>query len=284
MTNEIEKKSLKNNGSREIRLAFEKDGYLLQRTIDGLQRIRVKDYAFLFVENSMLFQDQEEKVHLFFFQPNTTIVLKELDNVNVDDSSKICLLLFPYDTVGHIKLKYRNYTVTTKAISKFLSFDNDVYLSSFLENLKTISVFEDTTQKELLHFRIQEFLVYLIDAHGPVVLDFLFKKAELDFTSFQSLVQRTIFKDLSLEELAFTCNMSVSKFKRTFKVIFNDTPMNWLREKRILESCNLLKNSGKNIVEISELVGYKNPSNFIKVFKKYYGMTPKEYRDKYSQV
>jgi len=45
------------------------------------------------------------------------------------------------------------------------------------------------------------------------------------------------------------------------------------------KSRKLLISSTKKIFEIAIEVGYQNPHYFIKVFKKYFGKTPQEYRN-----
>lgn len=39
-----------------------------------------------------------------------------------------------------------------------------------------------------------------------------------------------------------------------------------------------LRNSPDKIYEVGERLGYRNPSYFIKLFKKYFRVTPNEYR------
>ena len=52
-----------------------------------------------------------------------------------------------------------------------------------------------------------------------------------------------------------------------------------LLEKRMERSVLLMKNTTLPIEEISALLGYSNHSNFFKVFKEYFGMTPREFSD-----
>lgn len=40
----------------------------------------------------------------------------------------------------------------------------------------------------------------------------------------------------------------------------------------------LLRNTGLSVSEIAEHLGYQNPTNLIRSFKKYYGVTPAKYR------
>ena len=51
-----------------------------------------------------------------------------------------------------------------------------------------------------------------------------------------------------------------------------------LLEKRMERALLLMKNTSLSLEEISALLGYSNHSNFYKAFKKYYGITPREYQ------
>ena len=42
----------------------------------------------------------------------------------------------------------------------------------------------------------------------------------------------------------------------------------------------LLRGTRTSVADISAMVGYENPESFIRVFEKYYGMTPTAYRKK----
>lgn len=50
-----------------------------------------------------------------------------------------------------------------------------------------------------------------------------------------------------------------------------------LLEKRMERAVLLMKNTTLSIEEISAMLGYSNQSNFYKVFKAYYGKSPREY-------
>jgi len=52
-------------------------------------------------------------------------------------------------------------------------------------------------------------------------------------------------------------------------------------EQRLNVACSLLKNTNQNIQEIANLSGISNLNFFYKKFEGYYGMSPKEYRQKY---
>ena len=48
--------------------------------------------------------------------------------------------------------------------------------------------------------------------------------------------------------------------------------------RRLNIACNLLQNTNYSIEDISDFVGYDNHSSLFRLFKKYLGITPQEYR------
>ena len=47
---------------------------------------------------------------------------------------------------------------------------------------------------------------------------------------------------------------------------------------RLDKACELIRSHRYSLSEVSQMTGYKNYSTFARVFKKYYDITPKEYR------
>ena len=45
----------------------------------------------------------------------------------------------------------------------------------------------------------------------------------------------------------------------------------------------LLSQSDYKVYEISEMVGYKNQKSFLKIFRRYYGMNPSDYRKEHQE-
>ena len=87
---------------------------------------------------------------------------------------------------------------------------------------------------------------------------------------------------ITFESLAKKCFYSPKYFSRVFKECYGITVTEYIQKKRIEKGARLLKETRLPIDEISERVGYGEPVNFYKYFKKICGVTPKEYRRKNS--
>lgn len=87
-------------------------------------------------------------------------------------------------------------------------------------------------------------------------------------------------KPISIEQYASEHLMSVNWFIHNFKNVMKAPPMQYIVSLRIAAAKGYLENSNKNITEIANTVGYDNALYFSRLFKKYTGMTPSEYRER----
>lgn len=91
-------------------------------------------------------------------------------------------------------------------------------------------------------------------------------------------IKKNLDKDVDMAQIANTTSMSYSYFSRQFK---KQTGMNfseYLIRVRMEEAVRLLDDLNLKIYEVSEMVGYENAKHFTKIFGRYYGMSPAEYR------
>lgn len=72
--------------------------------------------------------------------------------------------------------------------------------------------------------------------------------------------------------------VSPSAFSRIFKEKMGLTYREYVTKKRISAACEMLIISELTVGEIQRKVGYSDSKSFFKSFRKYTGMTPKEYR------
>lgn len=87
-------------------------------------------------------------------------------------------------------------------------------------------------------------------------------------------------RGLTLEEIAESVYLSPYYISRIFKEEQGITVMDYLTKVRIEEAKKLLRNPKYNIDEISGKLGYSDPSYFSKVFRRYEGMSPSQFRQK----
>jgi AraC family transcriptional regulator, melibiose operon regulatory protein len=114
-----------------------------------------------------------------------------------------------------------------------------------------------------------------------IVIEFESAQKEFDIKKLQQIVDyldKHYSEDISVEEMAKRCSMSYSYFSRFFKKIMRKTFKEYLNYIRITEAEKLLLNSDLNITEVALNTGFTNTSYFIKQFKRYKNISPKQFK------
>jgi two-component system response regulator YesN len=86
------------------------------------------------------------------------------------------------------------------------------------------------------------------------------------------------YKCATLEEAAKLVYMNPYYLSKYFKEKTGINFSDYLIEVKMKKAEELLKNLAYKTYDISEMVGYQNPKNFSRAFKKYFGKSPTEYR------
>ncbi|ADL49826.1 response regulator transcription factor [Clostridium cellulovorans] len=91
-------------------------------------------------------------------------------------------------------------------------------------------------------------------------------------------IDRNYYKDIKLEMLAEIFNYNSAYLGKMFKNHTNESFNSYLDKIRIENAKKLLTNDSLKVYQVSEKVGYKNIDYFYSKFKRYVGMSPKEYK------
>ncbi|MFS0839792.1 helix-turn-helix transcriptional regulator [Paenibacillus sp. 1P03SA] len=92
-------------------------------------------------------------------------------------------------------------------------------------------------------------------------------------------IAKNLSNDFGVEEIADHLGISCSYFSLLFKQHFGETFLENLTRQRIELAKSLLRMSDKSITQIGKQVGYAERRYFTRVFYKFTGMTPSEYRE-----
>ena len=103
----------------------------------------------------------------------------------------------------------------------------------------------------------------------------IFSPGILEFTS---IIENNIFSNISIDQLAFIANKSLSSFKREFKKIYKDTPARYIKKRRLHYAAELLQNMDESIGRIAFQCGFQDPTTFSTVFQSEFGISPSQYR------
>ncbi|MFT4662907.1 MAG: AraC-like DNA-binding protein [Patiriisocius sp.] len=197
---------------------------------------------------------------------------------SVAENYNSILFFFTNEDVLKFIRKFELIPSGSKAFYSTYSFAYDSFIKRFADSLLDISILSKAIQKNILDAKFEEIMLYLIEFKGVDFLYSLINNSDNLSQKFIRTIENNQFNKLTLKELSFLMNMSVSTFKREFEKHYQSSPSKWFQEKRLERSAFLLKNKSKRPSDIFEEIGYENLSNFIQAFKGKYGVTPKQYQ------
>lgn len=99
----------------------------------------------------------------------------------------------------------------------------------------------------------------------------------------KELLLQDIVNPPSLKALAHRAGTNEFKLKKGFKQLFGQTVYGTLHEVRLLEARRLIEQDGVGVHEAAKWVGYKNASHFSSIFKRRFGILPKQLKKQVSR-
>lgn len=106
------------------------------------------------------------------------------------------------------------------------------------------------------------------------------KQSEVSMAEAKLFLDRNLYRDLSVEEAATHIGLSTSYFSLLFKQTYSETFIEYVTRQRMERAKIMLLESQKSVAQIAKEVGYAERRYFTKVFMKYTGDNPTEYRSK----
>lgn len=161
-----------------------------------------------------------------------------------------------------------------KPEAPYIHFKTDAYIREYVRHIRSLIQMRQSLSVEIAKLKLNELLTATYEL-APELLSAVFGKGTA--ASLQNLVEQNLLTPLSLDELAFLCNRSLSSFKRDFMQAYGLSPQKYIRERRLEMACAELA-KGKLASELYLDYGYEHVANFNTAFKRKFGVTPADYR------
>jgi AraC-like DNA-binding protein len=163
--------------------------------------------------------------------------------------------------------------------SPILCFHRDPFLNNYIDSLGLILSSGQPPETEMKKIKFEELMLYISQKYPGEILALrnTFEQANDDAVIRQAALAN-IENNITVEELAFLCNMSISTFKRRFAKIYNTSPSKWLLQQKMKRAATLLRQGDFKTSEVYYKLGYENLSSFIQSFKQVHGITPKQFQ------
>ena len=182
--------------------------------------------------------------------------------------------------------------VYTRELPEFLKQQSPAYAGPVMTKVKasrllksyveSILFYLDNPQlatESILVLKLKELMLILSQTEeAPAVRQILADLFSPNTYTFKEIIEAHSLSDISVSELAQLTNLSLSTFKREFKKIYNESPGNFLRSRKLGKARELLTLSNQGITQIAFDCGFKDVAHFSNSFKEKFGQSPSHYR------
>jgi AraC-like DNA-binding protein len=191
------------------------------------------------------------------------------------------LMFFSNSALSDFYVKYND---TIKRLRKTYKIGSEPYLSiekdDFIRNyINSLILLGPKPSSEMKRLKFEELMLHVLNTHPKELLSFQMKEGNaFEDLEIRKAVETNIANNITVEELAFLCNMSLSTFKRKFQKLYATSPNKWILQKRMEMAKDLLSRYHEKPSEVYHKVGYENHSSFSESFKNTFGLTPKDFQ------
>lgn len=152
-------------------------------------------------------------------------------------------------------------------------------IGKFIESLEFYFENPVLVNEDLLALKMKELILLLVQTQNiDSILELVSDLYSSRTVSIKKVIDLHLYSNLTMEQLAKLCNLSLSSFKREFKKVFDDSPANYILTAKLKKAKELLAISDMPINEIAYDSGFNDPLYFTRQFKKKVGTSPSSYR------
>ncbi|QKS72503.1 AraC family transcriptional regulator [Paenalkalicoccus suaedae] len=140
----------------------------------------------------------------------------------------------------------------------------------------------ENESNEVLHvktmWRLYEILKNAIAKAAEMVKDIHRHSSKPEIVKAKKYVMLHLDKKITLKDVSEHLHLNPSYFSRLFKQQTEMTFIDFVNKTKIERAKELMDHSQETVESISDMLGFESKSYFLKVFKKYYGATPSQYK------
>lgn len=208
---------------------------------------------------------------------------KTISSLQPDETKEIMVINFHPDILKQIYarevpvlLQNLNVPISNQSIEHI---NSDILIEKYVDGLLFYFQHPALVNDDILILKLKEIILLLSQSFNAPAVQTIFNQLFSPVTyTFKKIVEANIFSQLSIDALAAKHNLSISSFKREFFKNYNDTPANYIKNKRVQKAAELLIISSQRIKEIAFQCGFNDVANFNKSFKEKYYISPSVYR------
>lgn len=230
----------------------------LCRVLQGEKKIKVNN------EKNLIYSDDE------------FVLLKPKSKVEVitENPTKALVLEISNDLLSDVnnKIKYElqeNIDVDLKGNFIF----KDINVKNLMDDVISIVSSGENNKEFLIDLRAQE-ITYELFKH-KLFSDFSILNSNNIVRKSIDIMNENILRDMTISDISYSLGMSLTNFSTVFKKATGMAPNKYFTHLKLKKAKEML--GYQNVTDVAFSLGYDNISYFINIFKKNFGVTPKQY-------
>jgi len=241
---------------------------------DGIIRNRPTgsgNYTFVFFKSNaeVMLNDETfnvEKNTFVLFQPTTPYYYRELESPFINDWFHC-----KGEDVEPL-LRKANLPVDT-----LIKASDPLLISRAIMELENTFRLGGTLRDEIIDCDLRSFFMKLGDLQDRTAPNKL-SRYYIPFSELRNEIYRYPQKNATVSELAARLTMSKSYFQHIYKDLFGCSVMSDMITARLEHAKYLLDHSELSVTDIAHLCGYENDTHFMRQFKKFVGVSPRQFK------
>ncbi len=199
----------------------------------------------------------------------TQCIALAIDNKIITDTLDFLNEKYPKEGKSNLwKLDHENYF-----------FYNNVELAGTINKLIKECMGNSITKDAIADLTLQELIIRIIQTQTTKRFE---NEKYIDISSpitpTIDFIKKHVHESINLKDLSDKACMSTTSFYRYFKRELGMSPIEYILNEKIKYAKKLLSNPNIHINEVSYATGFEDCNYFIRLFKKYEGVTPKQYQ------
>ena len=252
---------------------------LLIYVIDGSFNIKIADKIYLVSNGDIIvipagtiYQPRESDGCSYYFFHFTASIIESSSFLNI---GKSLLRFVEYENDGYTYNYYGstyNSVVDIPIHIKHNQLNSHYKISDVINRAVVLNFWQNNSEKFLLDNILRELLI-LISTEFTTV-----KPSNSTLQKILLYISTNYMKPINLTSLSNTFGISASYITKLFRINLGKGTVDYINDLRLTAACEYLISSNLAIGEISDKIGFTNQYYFDRLFKRKYGVTPKDFR------
>lgn len=196
--------------------------------------------------------------------------------MNIPKQTKALVFEISDDLITQVSNKIQKKETSIKKInnSNFILENTQIDVSNDIQAIHNITKRKSKSEAFLIDLYAQKLIYDLLQIYSIDQLIAL--KSTEPLARSINYIKNHIKEPIPVNVLSKMACMSESNYSHLFKKTYGKSPQIFINDCKLDLACNLLKNN--SVTDVSYDLGYENISYFIRLFKRKYNTTPKQYQ------